>query len=171
MGLSRDLRIRWTGIRKKSVTKNDGGAGAAPLFREVDLSRAVPPYTVRVTFRYRVVRPPTARLARVGLAEDPEGRNALWLTDDTGVVTVRLQVPSRVYVALEDPRLHLNLWVVECVTLRRFGCGPFPPYPDDEASRGSGQDLPESAQEVGHVPGMAPVAHEADPPDATGQGA
>jgi hypothetical protein len=76
VGLSRDLRIRWTGIRKKSVTKNDGGAGAAPLFREVDLSRAVPPYTVRVTFCYRVVRPPTARLARVGLAEDPEGRNA-----------------------------------------------------------------------------------------------
>ncbi|MCS7313353.1 MAG: hypothetical protein NZ742_10670 [Acidobacteria bacterium] len=132
MGLSRAMKARR--LRKAGIQfRRDVGptckpaAGAVlpetrPTFRGVDLSQAVPSYAVRVTLRYQVVRPREARRARVWLAEGPDGQGAVCLTDDAGVVCLRLQVPSRVYAALEDPRLHLNLWVVECVALRRSEC-------------------------------------------------
>ncbi len=100
------------------VAKGPGPDGARPAFREVDLSRA----TVRVTLRYRVVRPPKLRRTRVWLAEDPDGQAAVCLPDDAGVIDLCLRVPQRVYVALEDSRLRLDLWVVEWVALRRSEC-------------------------------------------------
>ncbi|GBC83640.1 hypothetical protein HRbin11_00058 [bacterium HR11] len=123
MGVSRRVKARRLGRcpthRPKAGTLPNG---TRPTFQAVDLSQAVPPYAVRVTLRYRVVRPPKVRRARVWIAEDPDGQAAVCLTDDAGVVRLRLQVPQRVYVALEDTRLHLNLWVLECVALRRSGC-------------------------------------------------
>lgn len=128
MGVSRPVkarRLRKAGGHVGPVRRPEAGTVSDETrrtFRAVDLSQAVPPYAVRVTLRYQVVRPPKVRRARVWLAEDPEGQAAVCLTDEAGVVRLRLQVPQRVYVALEDACLHLNLWVVECVTLRRSGC-------------------------------------------------
>ena len=91
------------------------------MFKEIDLARAVPRNTVAITFRYQISSgsdgiPPLAELA-----DNPQGQDPLVLTGDSGKVTVRLRRAQKLYY-LADPRLHLNLWIVECRTLARRSC-------------------------------------------------
>jgi hypothetical protein len=92
------------------------------MFNEIDLSRAVPRNTVAVTFRYQITRgahdvPPLAKLA-----DNPDGRDSVFLGDDSGKVTMRLRRAQKLYYRLADPQLHLNLWIVEYRTLARRSC-------------------------------------------------
>ena len=92
------------------------------MFKEIDLSQAVPPNTVSVTFRYEITRladevPPLAKLA-----DNVQGRDPVLLAEDSGKVTVRLRTPQRLYYSLGDPQLHLNLWVVEYQALNKYSC-------------------------------------------------
>jgi hypothetical protein len=92
------------------------------VFNEIDLSRAVPRNTVAITFRYQITRgeddvPPLAELA-----DNPQGQDSIFLTDDSGKVTLRLRRAQKLYYSLADPRLHLSLWIVEYRTLTRRSC-------------------------------------------------
>jgi hypothetical protein len=92
------------------------------MFKEIDLSRAVPRNTVAITFRYQITRgvddvPPLAKLA-----DNPQGQDSVFLTDNTGKVTMRLRRAQKLYYTLADPQLHLNLWIVEYRTLARRSC-------------------------------------------------
>jgi len=92
------------------------------LFKEIDLSQAVPPNTVAITFRYQISSPadevpPVARLADNARGEDP-----VVLAGDVGRVTVRLRTAQKLYYSLGDPRLHLNLWIVEYRALNKYSC-------------------------------------------------
>jgi hypothetical protein len=92
------------------------------MFNEIDLSRAVPRNTVSITFRYRIKSraqdvPPLAELAN-----NAQGRDPIILAGDSGRVTVRLRRAQKLYFRLDNPQLHLNLWVVECRTLARRSC-------------------------------------------------
>jgi hypothetical protein len=92
------------------------------MFKEIDLSRAVPRNTVTITFRYQITRgagdvPPLARLA-----DNPQGQDSIPLTDNSGKVTMRLRKAQKLYYSLADPQLHLNLWIVEYKTLVRRSC-------------------------------------------------
>ncbi len=92
------------------------------MFKEIDLSRAVPRNTVAITFRYQITRgaddvPPLAELA-----DNPQGQDSVFLTDNSGKVTMRLWRAQKLYYSLADPQLHLNLWIVEYKTLTRRSC-------------------------------------------------
>lgn len=92
------------------------------MFKEIDLSRAVPRNTVAITFRYQITGradevPPLAELA-----DNPRGTDSIPLTGDSGRATIRLRTAQKLYYSLADPRLHLNLWIVEYKTLTRRSC-------------------------------------------------
>ena len=92
------------------------------MFKEVDLSRAVPRNTVSITFRYQITSraedvPPLAELA-----DNPQGRDPVLLAGDSGKVKIRLRRAQKLYYSLADPQLHLNLWIVEYQTLARRSC-------------------------------------------------
>jgi hypothetical protein len=92
------------------------------VFKEIDLSRAVPPNTVKVTFRYEIMSrgggvPPLAKLA-----DNAQGQDPVLLTGDSGKATVRLRTPQKLYYSLGDPHLHLNLWIVEYQALNKYSC-------------------------------------------------
>ena len=92
------------------------------MFREIDLSRAVPRNTVAVTFRYQITSradevPPLAELA-----DNAQGQDPVRLAGESGKVTLRLQRAQKLYYSLDDPQLHLNLWIVEYQTLARRSC-------------------------------------------------
>lgn len=92
------------------------------MFKEIDLSQAVPRNTCAITFRYQITSraediPPLAELA-----DNPQGRNPVLLAEDRGKVSIRLQRRQKLYYSLPDPQLHLNLWIVEYRTLARRSC-------------------------------------------------
>jgi hypothetical protein len=92
------------------------------VFKEIDLSRAVPRNTVSITFRYQI----TSRNGDVPLiaqlADNAQGQSPYLLTGHAGRVTVRLRTAQRLYYRLGDPALQLNLWVVEHQILARRSC-------------------------------------------------
>lgn len=74
------------------------------MFKEIDLSRAVPPNTVAMGFRYQIQRradeaPPVALLV-----DNAEGHDAVLLPGDSGRVTVRLRTAQELYCNLADPQ-------------------------------------------------------------------
>lgn len=92
------------------------------MFKEIDLSRAVPRNTFAITFRYQISGraedvPPLAVLA-----DNPQGRDPVPLAEDSGKVSIRLRRRQKLYYSLADPQLHLNLWIVEYRTLARRSC-------------------------------------------------
>ncbi len=92
------------------------------MFKEIDLSQAVPPNTVAITFRYQITTradevPPLAELA-----DNAQGQGPVVLAGDSGKVTIRLLTPQRLYYSLGDPQLHLNLWIVEYQALNKYSC-------------------------------------------------
>ena len=92
------------------------------MFREIDLSRAVPRNTVSVTFRYQITGPTDQVSPLAELADNPHGHEPVVLAGESGKATVRLRTAQRLYYSLPDPQLHLNLWIVECRTLTRRSC-------------------------------------------------
>lgn len=92
------------------------------MFKEIDLSRAVPRNTVAITFRYQITRPAEGVPPLAELADNPRGTDPVLLTGDSGKATVRLRSTQKLYYSLADPRLHLNLWIVEYKTLTRRSC-------------------------------------------------
>ncbi len=92
------------------------------MFKEIDLSGAVPPNTVSITFRYQIMSraddvPPLAKLA-----DNARGQDSVLLAGDSGKATVRLRTSQKLYYSLSDPRLHLNLTIVEYVALGKHSC-------------------------------------------------
>lgn len=92
------------------------------MFKEIDLSEAVPPNTVSITFRYQITSgadgvPPLAELA-----DNAQGQDPVLLAGDSGKATVRLRVPQKLYYSLGDPQLHLNLTIVEYQALNKYSC-------------------------------------------------
>ena len=92
------------------------------MFKEIDLSQAVPPNTVAITFRYQITShgddvPPLATLA-----DNAQGQDPVPLAGDSGRVTVRLRTAQKLYYSLGDPHLHLNLWIVEYQALNKHLC-------------------------------------------------
>jgi len=92
------------------------------MFKEIDLSRAVPRNTVAVTFRYQITSRADDVAPLAELADNAQGQDPVLLAGESGKVTVRLQKAQRLYYSLADPELHLNLWVVEYRTLARRSC-------------------------------------------------
>ncbi len=92
------------------------------MFKEIDLSRAVPRNTVAITFRYQITSravdvPPLAELA-----DNPQGRDPVVLAGNSGKMSIRLRRAQKLYYSLVDPQLHLSLWIVECRTLAKRSC-------------------------------------------------
>ncbi len=92
------------------------------MFKEIDLSQAVPTNTVAITFRYQITTradevPPLAELA-----DNAQGQDPVLLAGDSGKVTIRLRTPQRLYYSLGDRQLHLNLWIVEYQALNKYSC-------------------------------------------------
>lgn len=92
------------------------------MFKEIDLSQAVPPNTVAVTFRYVITSPADEVPPLARLADNAQGRDPVLLAEDSGKVTVRLRTPQRLFYSLGDPQLHLNLWIVEYQALNKHSC-------------------------------------------------
>ena len=92
------------------------------MFREIDLSQAVPPNTVAVTFRYEITSPGDEVPALASLADNAQGRDPVLLAGDSGKATVRLRTAQKLFYNLGDPRLHLNLWIVEYQALNKYSC-------------------------------------------------
>lgn len=92
------------------------------MFKEIDLSRAVPRNTVAITFRYQITRGADDVTPLAELADNPQGREPVLLAGDSGKVTVRLRRAQRLYYSVADPQLHLNLWIVEYRALTRRSC-------------------------------------------------
>ncbi len=92
------------------------------MFKEIDLSQAVPPNTVAVTFRYEITSPADEVPPLARLADNAQGLDPVLLAEDSGKVTVRLRTPQRLYYSLGDSQLHLNLWIVEYQALNKYSC-------------------------------------------------
>ena len=92
------------------------------MFKEIDLSRAVPRNTVAVTFRYQITGPTAQVPPLAELADNAQGQDPVLLDGESGKVTIRLRRAQRLYYSLGAPQLHLNLWIVEYKTLTRRSC-------------------------------------------------
>jgi hypothetical protein len=92
------------------------------MFKEIDLSQAVPPNTVKITFRYEIKNQGGDVLPFAELADNAQGQDPVLLTGDSGKATVRLRTPQKLYYSLGDPCLHLNLTIVEYQALNKYSC-------------------------------------------------
>jgi hypothetical protein len=92
------------------------------MFKEIDLSQAVSPNTVAITFRYEIagIANGVSLLAR--MADNANGENSVLLSGESGRVTVPLRTAQKLYYSLENPGLHLNLWIIEYKELPRRSC-------------------------------------------------
>lgn len=92
------------------------------MFKEIDLSEAVPPNTVSITFRYQIASRAAEVPLLAELADNARGQDPVLLAGDSGKATVRLRTPQRLYYSLGDPQLHLNLTIVEYQALNKYSC-------------------------------------------------
>ena len=92
------------------------------MFKEIDLSQAVPSNTVAVTFRYQITTPADEVPPLASLADNAQGLDPVLLVGDSGKATVRLRTAQKLYYSLGDPQLHLNLWIVEFQALNKYSC-------------------------------------------------
>lgn len=92
------------------------------MFKEIDLSRAVPRNTVAITFRYQITGRAEDVPQLAELADNPEGRDPVVLAGNSGKMSIRLRRAQKLYYSLDDPQLHLNLWIVEYRTLAKRSC-------------------------------------------------
>lgn len=92
------------------------------MFKEIDLSQAVPPNTVKITFRYEIKNQGGDVLLFAKLADNAQGQDPVLLAGDSGKATVRLRTPQKLYYSLGDPQLHLNLTIVEYQALNKYSC-------------------------------------------------
>jgi hypothetical protein len=92
------------------------------MFKEMDLSVAVPRGATAITFRYQLrsrgaTSPPVA-----WLANNPQGEDPFLLDEPAGKVTLRFRTTQKLYYRLDEERLHLNLWVLEYDELKKHSC-------------------------------------------------
>ena len=92
------------------------------MFKEIDLSQAVPPNTVAITFRYEITSRANGVPLHARMADNASGENSIRLSGESGKVTVRLRTAQKLYYNLENPRLHLNLWIIEYNALPKHSC-------------------------------------------------
>ncbi len=92
------------------------------MYKAIDLSKAVPPNTVAITFRYEITSGAEEALPVAWLADNVHGENPIRLAGGSGRVTVRLQTSQKLYYNLAGLPSHLNLWIVECRELGRQAC-------------------------------------------------
>ncbi len=92
------------------------------MFREMDLSQAVPRGTTAIRFRYRIESPEEDGPPLAWLADNPQGENPILLTASSGEVTLRFRTSQRLYYHLGDPQVHLNLWILEIDELKKHSC-------------------------------------------------
>ncbi len=92
------------------------------MFKEIDLSLAVPSNTVAVTFRYQITSQVDEVTPAAKLADNAQGQDPIFLAADSGRVTMRLRTAQKLYYSLGDPRLHLSLWIVEYQALNKYLC-------------------------------------------------
>ncbi|MBW8058353.1 MAG: hypothetical protein V3R69_05560 [candidate division NC10 bacterium] len=92
------------------------------MLKEMDLSQAVPRGTTAITFRYQIESQGDGATPLAWLADNPRGENPVLLTDRTGQITLRFRTSQKLYYHLGDPRLHLNLWIVEYNELKKHSC-------------------------------------------------
>ena len=92
------------------------------MFKEIDLSQAVPPNTVKITFRYEIKNGRGDVVSFAELADNAQGQDPVLLAGDSGKATVRLRTPQKLYYSLGDPHLHLNLTIVEYQALNKYSC-------------------------------------------------
>ena len=92
------------------------------MFKEIDLSQAVPSNTVAITFRYEITSPGDEVPALASLADNVQGLDPVLLAGGSGKATVQLRTAQKLFYDLGDPRLHLNLWIVEYRALNKYSC-------------------------------------------------
>lgn len=92
------------------------------MFKEMDLSQAVPRGTTAVTFRYQIQSQEDGVSPLAWLADNPQGKDPVLLTEPTGQVTLRFRTSQKLYYHLGDPHLHLNLWIAEYDELQKHSC-------------------------------------------------
>ena len=92
------------------------------MFKEIDLSQAISPNTVAITFRYEITGIANGDSSFVWMADNANGENSVLLSGESGRVTVPLRTAQKLYFRLENPRLHLNLWIIEYKELPRHSC-------------------------------------------------
>ncbi len=56
------------------------------------------------------------------LADNPQGENPILLAEPTGQVTLRFRTTQKLYYHVDDPRLHLNMWIIEYDELKKHSC-------------------------------------------------
>ncbi len=92
------------------------------MFKEIDLSQAVSPNTAAITFRYEITSRANGVSLIAHMADNAKGKNSILLSGESGRVTVPLWTAQKLYYSLENPGLHLNLWIVEFKALPRHSC-------------------------------------------------
>lgn len=92
------------------------------MFKEINLTHAVPSNTVAITFRYQITSGAGGPPPDAWLADNSRGENPIHLDGHSGRVTVRLRTAQRLFYDLGDLQSHLNLWIVECRKLGKHAC-------------------------------------------------
>lgn len=92
------------------------------MFKEINLSQAIPPNTVAITFRYQITSLVDHAPLLAWLADNVQGENPIRLTGTSGNVTVRLRTSQKLYYNLSHSRTHLNLWIVGYKALNKHSC-------------------------------------------------
>ncbi len=92
------------------------------MFKEIDLSQGVPPNTVAITFRYEITSRANGVSLIARMADNAKGKNSILLSGESGKITVLLRTAQKLYYSLDNPGLHLNLWIVEFKALPKHSC-------------------------------------------------
>ncbi len=87
------------------------------MFKEIDLSRAIPRNTVSVTLRYEFTGESEGKSLLAQVSDNAQGENSIHLSEKKGAVTVSLRASQKLYFRLQNQALHLNLWIVDFRTL------------------------------------------------------
>ncbi len=92
------------------------------MFKEINLSQAVPPNAVAVRFRYEITGSNTENSPVAELADNAAGDNPIHLAGNSGEVTIRFRTAQKLYYSLQVTARHLNLWIVEWRELKKQSC-------------------------------------------------
>lgn len=92
------------------------------MFKEIDLSQAVPRGATAITFRYQLQSRGDEAPSVVWLANNPQGENPILLSEPSGQITLRFRTSQKLYFHLDERHLHLNLWIVEYDELKKHSC-------------------------------------------------
>ncbi|MFQ5917833.1 MAG: hypothetical protein ACE5I0_08505 [Candidatus Binatia bacterium] len=92
------------------------------MYKQIDLSQAVPPNTVAITFRYEITSRANGVPLHARMANNANGDNPILLSGESGKITVRLRTTQKLFFSLENQNLHLNLWILEYRALPKHSC-------------------------------------------------